>query len=62
MFASDKKLEYFDFAGDALFVHLTKVRYIGLPTKLSLGSVYSQSGKGSDRNAHARASCLFSHR
>ena len=45
MFASDKKLEYLDFAGDAQRVNLTEVRYFDLPTKLS--------GKGSDRDAHA---------
>ncbi len=33
MFSSDKKLEYFDFAGDPLLVHLTEVRCFGLAHK-----------------------------
>jgi len=33
MFSSNKKLEYFDFAGDSFLVHLTEVRCFGLAYK-----------------------------
>jgi hypothetical protein len=33
MFSSDKKLEYFYFAGEPFLVHLTEVRYFGLAHK-----------------------------
>jgi hypothetical protein len=33
MFSSDKKLEYLDFKGDSVFVHLTLVRCFGLTHK-----------------------------